>query len=41
MSCAEVRNSDGAAVLSLKGRVDFTCLDCLVRHISHHQLDMS
>ena len=28
MSCAEVRNSNGAAMLSLKGRVDFTCLNC-------------
>ena len=29
MSCAEVRNSSRAATLSLKGRVDFTCLNCV------------
>ena len=28
MNCADVRNSDRAATLSLKGRVDFTCLFC-------------
>ena len=28
MSCAHVRNSNRAAMLSLKGRVDFTCLNC-------------
>ena len=28
MSCADVRNSNRAVTLSLKGRVDFTCLFC-------------
>ena len=28
MSSAEVRNSNRAAMLSLKGRVAFTCLNC-------------
>ena len=28
MSCAEMRNSNRAATLSLKGRVDFTCFNC-------------
>ena len=28
MSCAEVRNSNGAAMMSLKGRVDLTRLNC-------------
>ena len=29
MSCAGVRNSNRTATLSLNGRVDFTCLNCL------------
>ena len=29
MSCVDVRNSSRVAMLSLKGRVDFTCLNCV------------
>ena len=39
MSCAEVKNLNRAPTLSLKGRVDFTCLNCF-RLTSHQQLDM-
>ena len=41
MSCAEVRNSDGAAVLSLKGVLILHVSIVLVRLTSHEQLDMS
>ena len=39
MSCADVRNSNRAATLSLKGRVDFTCLLCCNEtHIASDEL---
>ena len=31
MSCADVGNSSRALTLSLEGRVEFTCLDVVVR----------
>ena len=40
--CRRERKSNRAATLSLKGRVDFTCLNCIsVRLTSHQQLDMN
>ena len=41
MNCVDLRNSSRRATLSLKGRVEFTCLSFLVRLTSQSHPDMS